>query len=480
MGKRLDAVPTELTFQVVATALDSAWIELLGRRPAREAVALLLAQSAFETGHWKKSYCYNLGNAKATKSWDGDFCFYFADEIVSEKQAAEAFALRAPRTDGVAGHNVQLARRPSGQVRVTLFPDHPWCRFRAFTSLADGVHDYLELLHKRFHGAWPAVEAGDPEGFIRGLKELRYFTTSVDSYMRPVHQLFNKFSKALAETALGDTAVEPRLPAVPSGRPTVKRGARGQHVLEVQGILQAMGYEGVTRSGVFDEALVSAVELFQLQHVDDLGRALVSDGEIGPRTWWALLNASGEAQRNNLPPPSTAGLTPTRTKLLELLHDEHGKPVFETPDGSNRSPDIDRYFGRTGILGKPWCCAFVSWALKEAMGTFPIDGKHHLGVQAMWVRALELGMSVSDPKPGDIFIQIKSGGTGHTGFVVGLSGDGNVVYTCEGNCGNRVKYGHRPRSSIHHFIDCIRDGQGNDFSRDGNLEFEDVDADGTR
>jgi hypothetical protein len=98
----------------------------------------------------------------------------------------------------------------------------------------------------------------------------------------------------------------------------------------------------------------------------------------------------------------------------------------------------------------------------------------------MWVRAAELGMAEDQPKPGDVFIQIKTGGTGHTGFVVGLSEDGNVVYTCEGNCGNRVKYGQRPRSTIHHFIDCIRDGQGLDFPRGSNLQFEDVDGDGTR
>jgi len=55
MGKRLDAVPTELTFPVVASGLEAAWVQLLGRRPSRDAVALLLAQSAFETGHWKKS-----------------------------------------------------------------------------------------------------------------------------------------------------------------------------------------------------------------------------------------------------------------------------------------------------------------------------------------------------------------------------------------------------------------------------------------
>jgi hypothetical protein len=178
--------------------------------------------------------------------------------------------------------------------------------------------------------------------------------------------------------------------------------------------------------------------------------------------------------------PSVDGLTETRSKLLQLLDMEHAKPVFENPDGSNKSPDIDRYWGDPSLRGNPWCCAFVSWALRETLGKLPINGKHHVGVQVMWVEAKQLGMAVNTPKPGDVFIQIKSKGTGHTGFVVGVSQDGQSVYTCEGNCGNRLKYGLRPTSSIHHFIDCIRDGQGDDFPRGTSVAVDDVGDDGTR
>ena len=66
---------------------------------------------------------------------------------------------------------------------------------------------------------------------------------------------------------------------------------------------------------------------------------------------------------------------------------------------------------------------------------------------------------------GDVFVQIKSNGQGHTGFVVGLSEDDDTVYTCEGNCGNRLKLGRRRRREIHHYIDCLQDGQSMDFSR---------------
>jgi hypothetical protein len=154
--------------------------------------------------------------------------------------------------------------------------------------------------------------------------------------------------------------------------------------------------------------------------------------------------------------------------------------VRESPLGSNRGRDIDRYWGRTGIIGKPWCCAFVSWALNEALGRLPIAGQHHLGVARMWIRAKELGMETSEPKPGDLFVQLLGSGTGHTGFVVNVSRDGQTIYTCEGNCANRLKLGQRSRATISHFIDCIADGQGNEFPREQNLEFEDVDNEGTR
>lgn len=477
MGQRLDALETPLTFPQIARALAEAWKRLEGSDPDIDALALLLAQSALETGNWKKSYCFNLGNAKAGDSWTGDHCFYFADEIVSASQAARAYAQRARRTDGSAAHDVQCKPLRGGQIQVTLWPDHPWCRFRAFRSLEDGANDYVGLLKKRFSSAWPALERGDADSFIGLLKQAGYFTASVDVYLPPVRKLFTKFRKRLVDEAI---LTAPLLPRAVEGRVTVRKGSKGKLVSEVQTILVASGYVDVDVSGKFDEATRRAVVLFQQQHIDEQGLPLEPDGKVGPKTWWALLNDSGEFQRNRLTPPTSEGLTPDRTKLLELILAEHAKDVREVPNGSNDSKDIRKYWGKTGISKKPWCCAYVSWGLNEALGKLPINGTHHLGVQRMWLEAKKLGMETVAPKPGDVFIQIKDEGTGHTGFVVGLSEDGLTVFTCEGNCGNRLKLGQRPRSSIDHFIDCIRDGQSDDFPRGSNLTFEDVSQEGTR
>jgi hypothetical protein len=250
----------------------------------------------------------------------------------------------------------------------------------------------------------------------------------------------------------------------------------------LQKILLANGYKehGLKVSGIFDAATKANVEIFQLQHIDRSGRPLGADGVVGEKTWWALLNPSGEAQKNHLSPPASAGLTQARAALMDVCIAEHQKPVFEIPDGSNRSESIDAYWPASEFLGLPWCCAFVSWALKQATGKFPIGDTHHIGVQRMWLAAKNSGMKTDSPKPGDIFIQIMSGGKGHTGFVLGVSENGQTIYTCEGNAGNRLKLGQRDRSTIHHFIDCLQDGQADVFPRRSDLNFVNLDDEETR
>jgi hypothetical protein len=232
-------------------------------------------------------------------------------------------------------------------------------------------------------------------------------------------------------------------------------------------LLSSNGYfEGIKPPhGLFEGITFDNVVLFQLQHIYKDGQQLKPDGVVGTKTWWALKNPSGEKQRNHISVSVPSGLTTKRHRLVELIIEEHSKPVFEVPDGSNRSSDIDNYWGDTGVIGFAWCCAFVSWALKEVTGTYPIEGKHHLGVQRMWRAAKRLDMETNIPKPGDIFVQIFSGGKGHTGFVVAISEDGKSIYTGEGNSGNRLKIGKRPISPKLHFIDCFQDNQSLEFER---------------
>jgi len=254
----------------------------------------------------------------------------------------------------------------------------------------------------------------------------------------------------------------------------------------VQDRLTASGYD-VSPSRVYDPQTVEQVEVFQLQHIDWDRRPLASDGVVGPRTRWALAHSSGNAQRSHLTaiaaghtPHGTDGLTRLRMDLLTWLYSEHSRDVRELPDGSNRSPIIDGYWGNTGLIGLPWCAAFVSHALHSVLGSYPIGGTHHVGVQRMFVAARELGMLTMVPKPCDVFIQMKAGGQGHTGFVVGVGADRTTIYTCEGNCGNRLKLGRRQSHTIDYFLDVIQDGQGENFPRGADHDFASVGNDGDR
>jgi hypothetical protein len=123
------------------------------------------------------------------------------------------------------------------------------------------------------------------------------------------------------------------------------------------------------------------------------------------------------------------------------------------------------------------CIRFLGFI--NVLNGCPISEKHHVGVQKMWNEARSAGMQTSIPKPGDIFIQIKSGGKGHTGFVAGVSEDGGSIYTVEGNCGNRLKVGFRNKETINFYIDCFGDGQSEDFSRK-DFDVAGVDNLGTR
>lgn len=262
---------------------------------------------------------------------------------------------------------------------------------------------------------------------------------------------------------------------------TLRQMEADPDVVHLQHLLSSHGYfnDRTPPNGIFEEITHENVVLFQLQHVDKNGVSLEADGIVGKKTWWALDNPSGEAQRNHFQSIIPDGLTTKRHQLLELIYDEHERPVLEVPDGSNRSRDIDEYWGETGVIGKAWCCAFVSWVLYEILGIYPIGRKHHLGVQNMWRDARRAEMEVHKPKPGDIFIQIKSHGAGHTGFVVGVSDDSKYIFTGEGNCGNRLKIGKRKISSINHFIDCLQDEQTLEFSR-SDFNVESVNSKGTR
>ncbi len=90
----------------------------------------------------------------------------------------------------------RCSEKEDGKV-VWYDPPSPVCRFRAFHTLTEGAIDYLTLLRKNFHAAWPAVEAGDPHTFVRALKAAKYFTDDVEHYEAVVTSIFHQFEGGL-------------------------------------------------------------------------------------------------------------------------------------------------------------------------------------------------------------------------------------------------------------------------------------------
>jgi hypothetical protein len=174
---------TPLTRDDAARALLAAYRELTGMLPSTAVLALLLAQSAFETGHWKSLHNFNFGNAKAGPGYPTIVQF---------------------RCSEVDEHGVEHFYDP---------PD-PHCNFRAYPDATAGALDYLKVLRARPHW-WQGLHTADPSAFVDALATApKYFTGNVSVYKRSVISLFKSFFP-LAEVALAVAAALPSAPVRP-------------------------------------------------------------------------------------------------------------------------------------------------------------------------------------------------------------------------------------------------------------------------
>ncbi|MBL7988821.1 MAG: CHAP domain-containing protein [Chlorobi bacterium] len=108
--------------------------------------------------------------------------------------------------------------------------------------------------------------------------------------------------------------------------------------------------------------------------------------------------------------------------------------VRESPLGSNRGPEVDRYLSTTGLAsGNYWCAAFVYWLYDQAAKKLGVPNPmtRSGSVMKLWNEARKAARVAEVPQPGMVFIISHGGGTGHTGIVEGVHG--GVVQTIEGN-----------------------------------------------
>ena len=220
----------------------------------------------------------------------------------------------------------------------------------------------------------------------------------------------------------------------------LRHGSKGDDVERVQRRLLALGITVVgAPDGDFGDKTEWGVRLLQTRSEDAQGEPLEVDGVVGPRTWAALFGSL--ASGADAPSEAAVGLA---AAALAAARGQVG--VREHPLGSNRGPEVDIYLSNVaaGLLGQPWCMAFVYWCFTQAANQLGVanTAPKTASVIASWqkaqnepkariVTAAEARRDPAKVTPGMVFYIDTGGGSGHTGFVADVI-DGRLV-TIEGN-----------------------------------------------
>lgn len=180
MGNRVQRVRTEVSEPQMAQAVIQAWKSLFGSAPAKEQVAMVIAQNNLETGHRKSMWNNNVGNITT----DGKGSFDYFDDLATDEQIT-----------------------PGHWKRMNL-------KYRAYPSLEDGVLDYLKFLSKngRYAKAWQNIVNPDPVAFSKALKAAGYYTANEAPYTKSLTSLFNSFNKSNAFELAMSGKVQPAGP----------------------------------------------------------------------------------------------------------------------------------------------------------------------------------------------------------------------------------------------------------------------------
>ena len=165
----------------------------VGFFPKPTTLAILLAQSALESGHWKSCWNWNLGNVKASDRWGGHFTCIKLNEVLRGRGTVWF----APEGE-LSSKDGELVG-----VRYAVPPGHPQTRMRAFQELAAAVTDHVRFLFvdttpldgrpNRYQKAADAAIAGYAATFAHELKVAGYYTANEESYTRAVISLTDKF-----------------------------------------------------------------------------------------------------------------------------------------------------------------------------------------------------------------------------------------------------------------------------------------------
>lgn len=173
---------TKLSENQVREAFYQGFVQVTGQKPSEQVLALMMAQSALETGQWGSLHNYNFGNIKAT-GWQHQTTTFGAWEVV----------------------NGQKQTFPSG---------HAQTQFRAYPTASEGAADYIITLlqdnsRRKPPDAWKqALMTGDPQAFSEILsRPPPYYTGDKNVYSRAMTKYYNQYlglSSVASDTYNGD------------------------------------------------------------------------------------------------------------------------------------------------------------------------------------------------------------------------------------------------------------------------------------
>ena len=171
MPQKIPDSVTPITPLAVYAALRLASASLPDGQLGHRSVLLLCAHVGLETG-WHAAHGWNIGNFKHTPNDGHDWATFMTTEYVNG-------------------------------VKETLPQD-----FRAYSSLDEGVADYLRELQRTFGYAWPAIEAGDAVDFAHRLKVRGYYTAPEADYAAGVSRVMADLERQIPDP-------EPARPSTP-------------------------------------------------------------------------------------------------------------------------------------------------------------------------------------------------------------------------------------------------------------------------
>lgn len=216
----------------------------------------------------------------------------------------------------------------------------------------------------------------------------------------------------------------------------LRKGMRGQEILDLQARLSVVLGFDLEPSGIFDTNTERAIMAHQQRSVGPHGQPLDVDGVVGDLTWWSLLVTD---QSEAFHTQEHARIGQTRGPLSDMtlaVAVEEARAGAREIGANNAGPFVEKYLRREDKPGA-WCAGFASWCIHEAAARLDVTPPAPYKLTARGLqRELQPLRKGEEPMGGDLVFWWRvapDSWQGHVEIVSGFS-DG-ILWTIGGNRG---------------------------------------------